>query len=197
MNVNENKQIELAQTLAESHLLAIEMSPNKYVCAWDGCTAHRKPGSKSKYCQVHRSLARKHWATKIDEERDLREERYAGFQLAIKRAASEAEAAFKRCKPTPMYIQGYDPIDDGVCGFASLRITPGNCSFAHYLKKRGMGYKAYRGGWSISSHEFLPNDQTQSYERKKAAMAAAALVLREEIGALDPKAKIWVEAQLD
>jgi len=31
------------------------------ICVWEGCTAPRKPGSKSQYCTTHRKAARQKW----------------------------------------------------------------------------------------------------------------------------------------
>ncbi len=50
MNVNENNEIQQAYEDAD-----------KRICHWDGCSAPSKPGSKSKYCTVHRKTARQKW----------------------------------------------------------------------------------------------------------------------------------------
>lgn len=50
MNINENEEIEQAYEDAESR-----------ICIWAGCSAPRKPGSKSQYCTVHRKAARQRW----------------------------------------------------------------------------------------------------------------------------------------
>ncbi len=72
--------------------------------------------------------------------------------------------------PTPMKIRGYEPIADGVCGFAQVNIK-GNTAFGRWVKKMGYGRKAYYGGLDINVHEF-----NQSYERKMAYANAMAKV---------------------
>lgn len=54
-------------------------------------------------------------------------------------------------------------VADGVCGFASVIVTPGTCSFAKWLKSKGLGSKHYYGGMSIWIGE-----HNQSMQRKEA-----------------------------
>jgi len=82
------------------------------------------------------------------------------------------------CRPTPMVILGssdrrvIDVVNDGMCGFAWVKVRPANSKMARWLKSQNLGYKAYDGGWDVSVHDF-----GQSWERKSAAARAIADVL--------------------
>ena len=67
--------------------------------------------------------------------------------------------------------QSWD-IPDGVCGFASVVIKPGTCSFAKWLIKNKLGGAQYYGGvgFSISEHR-------QSLQRKEAHASAVCEIL--------------------
>lgn len=94
--------------------------------------------------------------------------------------------AAEKCNPTPMVV-GHETspfsgvidtekdmyyVDDGVCGFAWVSITPGNSRFANYLKKAGLARKdSYYGGVTVWIGEY-----GQSYERKMAHAGAMAKV---------------------
>ena len=65
-------------------------------------------------------------------------------------------------------------VEGGVCGFAGVVIKPARGKFVSYLKKLGMGYKHYYGGWYVSVREF-----GQSLTRKEAYADAFAKVLGE------------------
>ena len=65
-------------------------------------------------------------------------------------------------------------VEGGVCGFAGVVIKPARGKFVSYLKKLGMGYKHYYGGWYVSVREF-----GQSLTRKEAYAEAFAKVLSE------------------
>ena len=66
-------------------------------------------------------------------------------------------------------------VEGGVCGVAGVVIKPARGKFVSYLKKLGMGYKHYYGGWYVSVREF-----GQSMTRKEAYADAFAKVLTEE-----------------
>jgi hypothetical protein len=96
--------------------------------------------------------------------------------------------AGEECRPTPMVVEQhlnplddnspvtrrYGPIADGVCGYATVLVRPGNSSFATWLKKYKGASKGYYGGVSYYVGEF-----GQSYERKTAYARAFAQVLEE------------------
>lgn len=73
-------------------------------------------------------------------------------------------------------VHQYAPVMDGVCGFASIIVRPGNSSFARWLKAQGIGRTSYSGGVSVRVSQF-----GQSYERKMAYANAFAKAL-EEVG---------------
>lgn len=105
---------------------------------------------------------------------------------AITAAARAAglEAGEKSC-PRPMVVQEigvygdvlktYEPVMDGVCGFAWIKVRPGNSPFARYLKAVGLtSGRAYDGGVDIWVRDF-----NQSYEKKMAYAAAYASILQQ------------------
>lgn len=126
---------------------------------------------------------------KIAAEKAERLGRYAKFEEAFNEANRLGFAAGEFNKPHPMVVtQHADPLDDnspvekswfvgeGACGFAWVRVYPGNCSFAKWLVKNKLAHKAYRGGvdiW-ISAHG-------QSIERKEAHAQAMAKHLKEKL----------------
>ena len=69
----------------------------------------------------------------------------------------------------------YEP--EGMCGFAWVKIRPGNSSFAKWLVKNKLARSAYGGGVDIWISGF-----NQSVERKEACARAMAEVLRNELG---------------
>lgn len=102
------------------------------------------------------------------------------------RAAGMAAAAAR--VPTPMVVvrhanplddnspvvKRYEPVMDGVCGFAWIKCRPARGPFFAYCKAEGLGRKDYDGGWSIWVSDF-----NQSMERKEAYAYAFAEVLNE------------------
>jgi hypothetical protein len=128
-------------------------------------------------------------------------------------AVHAGEEAVKECVPTPMVVveranplddssaivKQYEPVLDGVCGFASILIRPGNHSFVNFLKKmtendmRNFGLwggKHYHGGYSLSVMGY-----NQSYEKKSAYARAFAKVLTDAIQ--DEKFMAYAESRLD
>jgi hypothetical protein len=84
---------------------------------------------------------------------------------------------FQRENPfddTSAITKVYEPVMDGVCGFAWVVIRPGTSSFARYLKSKGLASKHYYGGVSVWVGYF-----NQSMTRKEAYARAFADVLRE------------------
>ncbi len=107
-------------------------------------------------------------------------------------AVAAAVAAGKAHRPTPMVVGqavglfGNDivpgteeVVEGGVCGFAWVKIRPARGKFVTWLKKNNIGHRDdYAGGYSISMGRFPGADFGQSMERKEAAGAAFAEVLR-------------------
>ena len=77
-------------------------------------------------------------------------------------------------------------VDDGMCGFAGVRITPARGKLVTYLKKAGIGYKSYQGGYYVGV-----NDYGQSITRKEAYARAFAKVLSEH------NITCYIESRLD
>ena len=68
----------------------------------------------------------------------------------------------------------YEPIMDGVCGFAWVCIRPGTSSFARYIKKNHGAHKGYPSGMDL-----WIGDYGQSMERKEAYARAFAAIVRD------------------
>jgi hypothetical protein len=71
-------------------------------------------------------------------------------------------------------VKVYEPVMDGVCGFAEIVIRPGNSSAANFAKARYGASKRYHGGVGIWVSSY-----GQSYERKMAYAVAFAGILRD------------------
>lgn len=101
-------------------------------------------------------------------------------------AHSAGVTAAQARTPTPMIVvehtnplndnspikRVYEPVMDGVCGFAWIVIRPGNCTAARYAKEYFGAHKGYGGGVHIWVSYF-----NQSYEKKMAYASAFAKVL--------------------
>jgi hypothetical protein len=114
----------------------------------------------------------------------------ASPQTIYREAIAAADTAFAGATPTPMlvgtaiglsdeidYTKPTYVINDGLCGFAWVNIKPARGKFVTWLKSQGIGRTdTYYGGYTIWS----PGGDrgSQSYERKMAAAAAFAKVLR-------------------
>lgn len=123
---------------------------------------------------------------KIAWEKQERADRYARFETLFNEAWAAGLAAGEAAVPTVMVVgspstplgSDLDPTKpiyvepEGPCGFAWVKVNPGNCSFAHWLNKTDRGRTSYPKGVSIwiSAHN-------QSYERKVAHARAMADVL--------------------
>tara|TARA_R110000822_G_scaffold8669_1_gene33985 strand:+ start:75 stop:488 length:414 start_codon:yes stop_codon:yes gene_type:complete len=117
---------------------------------------------------------------KIAAEKTERQERYASFAILWERAREAGHKAAMSCTPEPMGV--YDPgsgerwtVAEGPCGFAEVRLSKGNTSFARWAKGNAGFQKHYNGGlyhW-ISAYN-------QSMDRKQAFARAACEVLKED-----------------
>ena len=128
-----------------------------------------------------------------------REAREAGYAALMVRAHEAGMKAGEAIRPMPRVVvqrenpfdasskivKQYEPIMDGVCGFAWIVVAPAGSSFGRYLRKRGHSL-AYGGGVSIWVRGF-----GQSYERKSAYADAYAAVLKEA------GIKAYAEGRLD
>ena len=77
-------------------------------------------------------------------------------------AHTEAKKSSENHIATPMFIEGYPPILEGVCGFAWIVVKDARKGFAKWLKDNHIGSKYYRGGWEI-----FADCCDQSYEKAK------------------------------
>jgi hypothetical protein len=110
------------------------------------------------------------------------------YQVIYNNARIAGIEAVQKCNPTPMivgtpttmfgndidYTQKTYYVADGVCGFAWVSVRPGNCPFANWLKKSGLGRPdRYAGGVCIWISEF-----NQSMQKKESYAYAFCSVLR-------------------
>ena len=181
------------------------------LCAWDECEDPSKSShtnSKSKYCTVHAQEARDRFMRNRDQAAGERASKYKRFQELWDEASEAGAQAFADVIPVPMHVierenpfddsskivKRYEPVMDGVCGFAWLSIHPGNSSFAHWAKKNVGASAAYGGGLRTS----LPfGRSSQSLTRKEAGASAMAEILREGLKELDPKSKVYSQSRID
>jgi hypothetical protein len=108
------------------------------------------------------------------------------FNDLFLRAQAAGMKALQEAEPVPMVVGDADLngqfipggrkyfVEGGVCGFAWVHVSPGNCAFANWLKKAGVARKSYYGGVDIRVQE-----GGQSMQRKEAYAKAMAKVLNE------------------
>lgn len=119
----------------------------------------------------------------IRQQAEQRARDHDNFERVWREAVDLGHKAGVAIVPRPMTIRGYEPVLDGVCGFAWVKVRPANSRFANWLKKVGIvSGPAYNGGVDI-----WISDHNQSYERKLAHAEALAEHLRSELG-IDAKA---------
>lgn len=127
---------------------------------------------------------------KIAAEKIERQARYAKFAKVCEQAHLNGMAAATDIVPTPMVVQQhanplddnspvvrqYEPVMDGVCGFAWVEVRPSNSSFAIWARKQGWRQSSYMGTYLWVSYF------GQSMERKTAYARAYAAHLVSELG---------------
>lgn len=108
------------------------------------------------------------------------------FQAIYNEARQAGLKAGNECVPVPMVvcehanplddkspvIKRYEPISEGICGFAEIIVKPGNCPFALWAKKNNLARSSYYGGVS-----FWVSDFNQSMTRKECYAHSFADVL--------------------
>lgn len=103
---------------------------------------------------------------------------YTDFHDLFRQAELAGIAAGQAVSPTPMLINGYDPIEGGVCGFAwvNFKMKSGLArKLGRFLWENNLGRKdEYYGGLTI-----WISDHGQSMTRKEAHASALAKVLQE------------------
>jgi hypothetical protein len=130
---------------------------------------------KSKYCKPHAAEAREAWRLMIASKAEAKADDLAHFKHAAAIAHEAGHKAAMAAIPVPMVINGYAPIDDGVCGFAWVTIRPATSRFAKWAGKTLGASKAYGGGLMI-----WISDYHQSMTRKEAYACAYARTLGEQ-----------------
>ena len=120
---------------------------------------------------------------KIAAESAARRTRDAQFANLWIQANDEARFRVAGIAVKPMIVVGNNHatgeqeryfVEDGVCGFAYIKIAPATHTFARWLKKRGIGHRSYYGGWEISIREY-----GQSMQRKEEHARVVAELLVE------------------
>jgi hypothetical protein len=103
----------------------------------------------------------------------LRETDAANWQALYEMAVGAGDNAAAATVPTPMFLAGSDPIEEGTCGGASVVIPDARRRFPHWLIKKGYARRGYRGGAQIHAQV-----SSQSVERATSWANAFAKVLR-------------------
>lgn len=167
-------------------------------CAHEGCD--ERTAGKSRYCKIHRTLARTAWKERISAQAEEREARYAEFRQVWADALAAGSAAGQGAKPQPMVVMGtgfpepdgsvVDVVMDGACGFAWVTVYPATCSFSRFAVK-------HLPGWSVKHYgsggaQYWVSAFGQSVTRKERAAEAIADVLRSRLGL-----KAYADSRLD
>lgn len=127
------------------------------------------------------------------------------METIIEQAHEAGAKASEKCVPVPMAVQEsqfgedfnpskpYEIVEDGVCGFAWVSISPANSRFANFLKRKEIGrYSSYNKAVLISPlHGY---NYTQSMQRKEAYCRAFADVISH---AKMKRVNVYVESRLD
>ena len=108
-----------------------------------------------------------------------KENKLQAFQDIIDKADKAGKNAVDKLNVVPMIVEDKQNgkqwfVEDGACGFAWVSIHPATSSFARWLKKQGIGSKAYSGGLQIWVHDY-----NQSIQKKSEYASAYAEVLRD------------------
>ncbi len=151
----------------------------------------KRDGTFARFCTIHRKLASDQWRANREAERAQRDTRAEAFNLALLDAHNAGRLAGDACKPEPMKIRGFEPIEGGICGFAWVSIWPRNCTLANHCKKVGWSSGSTMG---VSLWVSLYG---QSYERKTAYADAFAKSLAADTAELCPKASIHGAGNVD
>ncbi len=103
------------------------------------------------------------------------------FERIYELAHNAGLKAIDKLIPTPMFLNGYSPIFQGMCGFAWIHILSARTPFVKWLKINNIGRKHYNKGWVINVN-IEPDNQKywdwQSIEPKEAYANEFAKVLK-------------------
>lgn len=145
------------------------------ICNIEGCG--QSAVGQSKYCKVHRAESRQQFKAMITQKAVEREGRSMEFAALWHKACEAGRAAAQEKKPQMVVavdVSGLTSSPFPICGFSWVHVSPGNCPFANWLKKKGYARAAYSGGVEV-----WIGDYNQSYDMKMAHADAAAAVLRD------------------
>lgn len=127
------------------------------------------------------------------------------YRAIYEEACEAGHKAATNHKPTPMHVvqranplddsseivHRYEPVSDGVCGFAWINLKPATHSFAKWLKKNDLGRKdSYYGGRTIWVFDY-----NQSMEKKSAYAQAFASVINKHFA--DNKFQAFPMSRMD
>lgn len=96
------------------------------------------------------------------------------WQEVFRLAQEAGRQAAADCVPTPMKIEGYPVIMEGMCGGAYVRVPDARSGFARWLVKTGRDNKHYKTGVQV-----IAQVKSQSLERSAAYARAFAMVLQQ------------------
>jgi hypothetical protein len=153
-------------------------------CATEGCD--KQQTGKSKYCPECKKVAKGKWIAMVKEKGQERDQKKTDIAAAFKAAHEAGLAAGNANSPVPMVVQQHanmmddsSPVtqqwvvNDGVCGFAWVRLNPARGTIADMFKELG-ARPAYGGGLQLHCFDF-----NQSMSRKEAYCKAYAQVMRD------------------
>ncbi len=180
------------------------IAPNTMKCKWENCSMDNTVNSK--YCHIHKAEARQRWNEVVSAQTEERQKRYKVYETAFKKAFQEASNTGENHVPTPMVVTErinpldnesplknvYEPISDGVCGFAWIVIYPGTSSLAKYAKKYQGFAPHYYGGVALNVRKY-----GQSYERKTMFAHTFVETLTKELGEYAKGVRIGTGGRLD
>lgn len=103
------------------------------------------------------------------------------FERIYELAHNAGLKAIDKLIPTPMFLNGYSPIFQGMCGFAWIHILSARTPFVKWLKMKDIGRRHYKKGWVININIEPDNKEYwdwQSVEPKEAYANEFANVLK-------------------
>lgn len=152
-------------------------------CANPNCNC--PTSGKSKYCIEHKKEAYKNWREMITQKAEEKEERNIKFQELWEKACQAGVEEVGKAELRMVTVSGLSPFP--ICGFAWVKVYPGNCAFANWLRKNGHGEtNDFGGGLSIWISQY-----NQSCDLKYAYAKGMAKVFA------DAGIKAYAESRLD
>lgn len=163
-------------------------------CVSEGCC--QPTAGNSKYCYVHRAESRERFKALCAASADAKADREALFESAWIEANRYGQEVAEKVECVPMVVvqranpfddtsrivKEYEPVMDGVCGFASITVA-GNTSFGKWLLKKKYARKnSYSSGVSFGvTYRDQRGSLSQSLTRNETKAYAMVKVLREKL----------------